>query len=168
MNVREYMQQELNTLNLEILEISEEICSLLDIKTVSDYVRNSDLLIKYNEVIINLENFQHKKETLIKIKNLERIVEDMKSKKAVKEYIKNKNKLNVLVETQTILNYKYEALLTKDCKHVWYVLGENKQDRICKCLLCNKEEKRNKVIFKDYVTGESFEKEKKRHYVTYA
>ena len=133
--------------NKKLVE-TNEVRKYIERKCLLDYFSSKRFIEKNNVINSNLINLMLEIDKLCLMKN-------------VKRYISNSSTLKFYRDVQKILLEQYKLNI---CEHVWYVLGENKQDKICKCLKCKITEKQNKVIYNGQIEGKTFEKTTSEYY----
>lgn len=150
------IKDEIENLQLKIYQKEDENRKLVEKSEVRKYIERKCLLdyfsiknskIKNNVINSDLINLMIEVDNLCLLKN-------------VKRYISNKNTLKFYNDVQKILLRQYKI---NNCEHVWYVMGENKQDKICRCLLCEEQMKQNKVIYNGQIEGKNFDETKKEY-----
>ena len=145
----ESIKKELEKLQAIIFEREQDNKKIVETDEVRKYIERKCLLdyflsekIQKTKNVINSDLI----DLMLEIDNLTTL-------KNVKRYIYNINTLKFFYDVRKILLEQYKL---NNCNHVWYVMGENKQDKICKCLLCKKEEQQNKVIFSGQIEGKTY------------
>ena len=148
------IKDEIENLQIRICKKEEENKKLVETDEVRKYIERKCLLdyfvsrnISNNVINIDLIDLMIEIDNLCLLKN-------------VKRYISNKSTLKFYNDIKKILLRQYKI---NNCEHVWYVMGENKQDKICRCLLCEEQMKQNKVIYNGQIEGKNFEETKKEY-----
>lgn len=149
------IKDEIENLQLKIYQKEDENRKLVEKSEVRKYIERKCLLdyfvsrnISNNVINIDLIDLMIEIDNLCLLKN-------------VKRYISNKSTLKFYNDIKKILLRQYKI---NNCEHVWYVMGENKQDKICRCLLCEEQMKQNKVIYNGQIEGKTYNETKVEYF----